>query len=78
MVAVSRKGPEPPPERVEYEAIHALLEAVYVKLQERLPYGSGFPAAWGKAREAACERSGWTVPEFYEEMDARRRARSKA
>ena len=76
MVAVSRRGPEPPPERVEYEVIHALLESVYVKLQERLVYGAGFPAAWAKAREAACERSGWTVDEFYVEMDARRKARS--
>lgn len=69
---MSQKGPEPPPERVEYEVLYALLESVYVKLQERV-FGAAFREAWVKAREAACQRSGWTVDEFYAEMDRRRR-----
>lgn len=75
MVAVSRKGPDPPLVKVEYETLHALLERVYVKLGERMVHGPAWRTAWDKAREAGCTRSGWTVDEFYAEMDARRATR---
>lgn len=66
----------PDGERLDYDALLALLERVYAASQKRCGPGPAWRKLWTGARDAGCEQSGWTTDEFYAEMDRRRAEKS--
>ena len=59
--------------KLHYDALRDLLEARYIELRKDHPtHGPGFTGAWDRARGELCKLHGWTVDDFYVEMDRRR------